>query len=151
MTEPNKEQLLMRLLSGVDLFSDFNRLELIGLLSLVQKASFDQDELVFREGERGESLFVLLSGRLEVFRYGSFGDERRIAQLEPGSVVGEMALAESSERSASVRALLPSTALGLAQSSLKRRPELALKIYKNLARLLAQRLRQTNDELLSRY
>src|SRR3569833_1568741 len=141
MATASIDQLLLRLLESVALFGDFDRRELVTLLAMVHKAEFPARGMVFNEGESGEALYVLVSGELEVFRLGARGRERRLALIEAGGIVGELALVESTPQSTSVRASSPCLALRLARSSLHAEPALAAKLYRNLARVLAQRVR----------
>ena len=67
---------------------------------------------LFREGEVGERLYVLRTGRLEVLREVG-GDEIPIRNLSPGAVLGELAVLTDAPRSASVRARRDSGLLGL--------------------------------------
>lgn len=60
---------------------------------------------IMRQGEPGETCFLLQRGRVEVVRRGDDGVERRLATLGPGPLIGETALITASSRSATVRAL----------------------------------------------
>ncbi|MBI2382962.1 MAG: cyclic nucleotide-binding domain-containing protein [Gammaproteobacteria bacterium] len=146
---PNLDELLLRLLGGVRLFEGLGRNDLASLLVLAQKAQFDEGQGVFNEGDRGEWMFVLISGRLEVFKAGADGNPVSLAYIEPGDVVGEMSLLMNSARAASVRATAPSVALSFFKNSLDQRPALAAQVYANMARLLARRLARTNQELVT--
>lgn len=59
-----------------------------------------QGELLFREGDTGRCMFVLLSGHATITRH-----ERELERIGPGDIVGEIALLESSLRLATVRTL----------------------------------------------
>ncbi len=73
------------------------------------QAHYEPGETVFDEGDTGDSLFMILSGRVEVRkRFG--GEQQVVGVLEPGEYFGEMALLGRRPRSASARAL---TALDL--------------------------------------
>lgn len=64
--------------------------------------SFKAGELILREGDMSSDLFLLLSGSAEVVKsYGS-GDQKRIARLEGGQIIGEMSYSDSMPRSATV-------------------------------------------------
>ena len=63
-------------------------------------------EVLFRQGTRGESFFIVVTGEVEVFQEEG-GRERHIAVLGPGAFVGEMALLTGQPRVASVRARTP--------------------------------------------
>jgi NADH dehydrogenase len=69
---------------------------------------FDTGEAVVREGDVGDKLYVIKSGRVEVMRPDPDGEERRVAELGPGDYFGEIALMDTGgRRNATVRALTP--------------------------------------------
>ena len=107
----------------------------------------------FREGEAGEHLFVLESGRVGVLREGGRG-VITLRELGPGDCFGEMALIDFAPRSASVQALEPSRAVALPIARLHRLYEQDLEqfalLQMNLARELSRRLRVTMDRLTER-
>jgi NADH:ubiquinone reductase (H+-translocating) len=70
------------------------------------QAHYEPGETVFSEGDTGDSLFMILSGRVEVLkRFG--GEPIVVGMLEPGEYFGEMALLGRRPRSATTRALTP--------------------------------------------
>lgn len=61
-------------------------------------------EALLREGERGQTVYLILNGRAEVFKQNLEGEEVKLAELEEGEVIGEMALVTASPRVATVLA-----------------------------------------------
>lgn len=104
---------------------------------------FAPGEPLCREGEPGESLFVIRQGLARVVTQGASGTAGTIARLRPGDVVGEMALVTGEPRSATVTALVPTDALEL------RREDFALLLARypvilaNLNAILSRRLART--------
>ena len=70
---------------------------------------YQKDETVFAEGDPGGSLFVIETGRVQVFKTSEGGHQVLLGQLGPGDIVGEMAMLDGSPRSASVVAAGPTT------------------------------------------
>src|SRR5262249_39158674 len=66
---------------------------------------FEAGEVVFREGDRGDWLYVILDGEVEVLKSIPEGGETRLTQLGPGECFGEIALVSDRPRSATVRSL----------------------------------------------
>ncbi len=100
----------------------------------------------FCQGDRGETMYVLRSGRVEVHR--TLGERVEvIGRLGPGDCFGEMALIDLYPRSAGVRAAEDCLALGIGNALLYQLyaadPESFTLIMMNLARELSRRLRQT--------
>lgn len=141
----------------LDVFSKaeiFTGIPLNGLAQLAETGilrKFAAREVLMRQGDVSETMYVILSGRVEVTR--SHPMLRRpllLAKLGPGDVVGEMGLLDHEPRSATVTALEPTEAmelddLALAQTIL-RYPEVSVELLK----ILSKRLRST-DELATEF
>jgi ATP-binding cassette subfamily B protein len=104
-----------RLLARVPIFQRLGRAELATLAHLVTTERFAPGEVIVREGDRGDRLYILTDGRVEVFADGAAGRPQRLAELRNGDWFGEVALLRNTPRMASVRALAPTSALVLAQ------------------------------------
>lgn len=142
------EGLLIRLLSQVNLFAGFQRSDLMEILHVAEKSIFLEGEYVFYEGDLGESLYILISGTVQVTKGQANRHAVEIARLSPGDSFGEMALVEKKPRSASIRALTKCTVLKLNGQHLTHLPNVATKLNFNIAKLLATRLRDSNEVIL---
>jgi CRP-like cAMP-binding protein len=140
--EPGIRQLLLRLrvLRGLE------ETELVEMLKLAAIESYQDGDFIFREGDDGAHMYVMLGGQAVVTR-GAAGVQRILKQVGPGDCLGEMGLVESLPRSASVRASGACKLLRLDGSALEALPTAGAKIYRNIATLLARRLRQVNDSV----
>jgi len=103
-------------------------------------------QILFRRGDAGDGCYWLETGTLKVMVASSSGEERILAVLGPGSIVGEFAVLDSLPRSATVVAMRPSRLLFLSradfQESLNQNPS----IYQFLVSVMVQRLRQADEE-----
>ena len=79
---------------------------------------FPEGTRVVTEGEAGNEMYMVCTGRVEVYRDGPDGVRTALAVYEPGQFFGEMALLSGAPRNASVRALTPVLALKLLKSEL---------------------------------
>lgn len=140
--DPKIVQLLLRL----DLFRGMTDAELELLLSLAMLAEYDAGEYMIREGEQDRHLFVLLSGQACIYKR-SVAVQKAIKDLSPGECFGEMSLIDCRSRSASVRAVTFCKVLRMDGEKITVLPEIALKLYRNIAVMLSQRLRHANDLL----
>jgi CRP-like cAMP-binding protein len=112
---------------------------------MLHERAYLAGEVIFDEGDQGNALYIIRSGRVLICRQGR--PENAIAELGPGSFFGELALLESAPRNAQARALEPcrlavffgSDFLSLLDTEAK----LSNKILYRFARLLGQRLRDT--------
>jgi len=110
--------------------------------------SFKPQEAIFQKGDPGEALYIVLSGKVRIYRESLEGRSKLLAYVHPSEVFGEMSLIEERPRSASAIAETPTEVLVLFRDTyfnlLRRFPRLG----HNLARIIASRLREVNDEVL---
>lgn len=130
------------------LFHGMAQAELNDLVGLSEMVVFDAGTEVFLEGDAGDTMYVVISGKFAVTRLDALGNEVRLATVGDGEAFGEIALLEHVRRTAAVRALIPSVALRFGRQALEHQPGLTMKLYQNMALMLARRLRLTTDELL---
>ena len=108
---------------------------------------YDDGEIICRQGERGECMYVVQSGRAQVLREETSG-ETPIGELAAGDIFGEMAIFDKQPRSATVRAQGTARVLTLDRRAFLRRvhedPSLAFEILKKMS----QRIRTLDDEVL---
>jgi CRP/FNR family transcriptional regulator, cyclic AMP receptor protein len=102
-------------------------------------------DTIFREGDHGRELFVLLGGEMEILKQSKKEHDSRVAMLGPGDWFGEMSILDVMPRSATVRALAPSRALKLSAGDLDGLYRRDIKAYAiivlNIAREMSRRLR----------
>lgn len=99
--------------------------------------TFPKDTMIIREGEHGDTMFVILSGRVKVFSSSREGKEVILDMHGPGETIGEMALDEGL-RSASVVTLEPTTCSLISRDMMRRyvtaNPDFALQLIAKLIR-----------------
>jgi len=84
-------------LRQLPLFSSLTKKEVAAVAKAADEVRFTAGHQLLTEGETGSEAFVLLEGTVTVKRKG-----RKLATLGPGEIIGELALLEHSERTASV-------------------------------------------------
>ncbi len=133
-------------LARMALFSRLSERELLRVLQVAEIRDFARGEHVMREGERGDELFVVLTGKVAVVR-----GEAVLTHLGPGEHVGEMALIRAVPRSADVIADVDSELVAIKRADffeiLRREHEIAIKFLWQFLGVLADRLDQTSREL----
>ena len=139
-----RQEEIIHLLRKTAIFADLSESELVGLLHLLHERSFTQGEMIFKEGEPGLGLYVILKGEVEVKKATADG-KSRIARLGHGEVFGEVSFLDGGNRSATVIATVKTTLIGFYRTELfhllDRRPALASKILLALARQIGIRMR----------
>lgn len=109
-----------------------------------QEVRLEPEELLFPEGAAGDSMFIIVSGQLQVWR-----GKTLIATRGPGEYLGEMSLIESKPRSATVKAQTHSTVLEISRVVFHSHLEIEPEILKDMLKTLSQRTRE-EVELISR-
>jgi hypothetical protein len=109
-------------------------------------------EYAIREGEHGDSMFIVIQGELSVFgRNAENGEEIYYTHLGPGDVFGEVCLVEPGPRTANVRAEEDAKVIEIDWDGLKRirriYPWLSSKLFLNLSRIIGKRLADA-DQLI---
>src|SRR5438477_6065957 len=86
------------------LFEMLSTPELEYVAELSRPRRLTAGQILFEEGERGDSLYVIVGGEMEVRRRDATGEQKVIAVLSPPEFFGEMSLIDKDYRSASLRA-----------------------------------------------
>jgi CRP/FNR family cyclic AMP-dependent transcriptional regulator len=118
------------------------------LLSVARRRTFARNEVVFHQGDPAESMHLIWSGRFAVRIKTAIGDATTVAILGQGDTFGELGLIdEARERSATVVALERAETRAIARGDLERLRREQPQVNELLLRLLAARIRRTNDLL----
>ncbi len=117
------------------------------LLSGMSTVRMERGDVLFREGDPGDTLYVIGEGKVKLGRTSPDGRENLIAILGPGEMFGELSLFDPGPRTMTATAVAEVQLMGLGNESLtgllSGRPE----VSKALLAALAQRLRRTNEHL----
>jgi len=121
------------------------------LEKLLEPVTFEEGEIIMRAGDPPGGFYFLLCGKASAWITTDSGYPQRIATFSSGMNFGEMAMLDSSPRSAEVRADGKIEALELSIATFQHldehSPELRLVLLTNLSRILARRLREANAEI----
>ena len=140
------------ILQAMPVFGGLQQPAISHIIEHARSISLAAGSYFFREGDQATSLFVLDEGRVGIYKNWR-GTETLLHEMVSGDCFGEMAIMDMMPRSASVRALEPSTAIEISTENLREiyelDPDQYTLIQMNLGREVSRRLRQ-NDELLFR-
>ena len=141
------------LLRQVALFATLDDAELAKIAETCREVSYHPGQTIFKEGEPGNRLFLILEGDVRISRDIPGSGEEALAILKPGACFGEMAVFDRSERSTDAISNGGCRLLTISRADLEivldLDPELAGKVLRAMVRLLSVRLRATNDNLRS--
>ena len=117
------------------------------LVSSLVYADYSRGETVFAEGEEGDTLYIVLTGKVKIGRRATDGRENMLSVMGPSDMFGELSLFDPGPRNATAVALTDATLLGVGHPDLEPwltgRPEVAA----SLLAALARRLRRTNEAM----
>lgn len=101
---------------------------------------FETGEFIFREAEPGDTMFIVLSGQVEILKRTTRGANRQLALLNQGDIFGEMSLLDTLPRSASAVAKERTEVLAIQEDGfeklLARNPQFGIKLMKSLSKKL---------------
>lgn len=107
-------------------------------------------EFIVCQGEHGNAMYVVQSGRVEVVQSGPDGREQHLAFLQAGDFFGEMAVFEKEVRSATVRAAGDARVLKVDKKTLLRRIREDPLLAVNLLKTMSHRIRKLDAEVAQR-
>jgi NTE family protein len=137
--EPSRLLLALR---RSNLFASLPEDVLAALEAQLTQFTLMSGELLFREGDPSDSLYIVISGRLRVVSHAANDQAQRVvAELGHGEIVGEMGLVCDEPRSASVVAIRDTNLAKLTKAGLNRLTSCVQPIYSTIIRQLAYRLR----------
>jgi CRP-like cAMP-binding protein len=136
----------LKLLSTVKLFEGFGPADLNAFLNRSTHVKFKRNERIFAEGEPGRQMHVILTGKVEISRNAG-SRPQNLMRLGSGESFGEMSLVMPAGvgRTANVTAAEQTATLSIDHERLAGIPDVAAKVYANIARILATRLKLATD------
>ena len=150
-------------LSKIEIFSDLSptasedKRILEELASLLSEKKFKKGEMIIREGDMGDTLYILASGSVQVLR-NTLGDEKYAVvnlKAEQNVFFGEVALIDSDRRSASVMALEDCKTWILTgndyEKICEKEPRFGYLVTFRIAKRIASTLRNTNNDIITLY
>jgi len=137
----------IRALRQTNLFSDLSQDSLIALCSILKMNHFPRGHRIFSEGSRGEDMFIVLSGKVNISRdWGVLNREMSIV-LSENDFFGEMSILDDNPRSANATMTEEGILLSIGRSEFRElishSPDFTIHIMSTLSR----RLRKANDDL----
>lgn len=125
-------------LKSIKLFREIPGEDLARVAQITEEIEFEPKETVMTEGEIGDSMYLIVDGRVEIIR-----ENRKVAELGERECVGEMAILDSEPRSATVCAIGPVRALKIEREDLYELMSEKVQITHGIIKVLTRRLRQT--------
>jgi hypothetical protein len=145
-----KADLSTRSLDSIPLFSGIPAEELVSVLTAVRPERVNAGQVVVREGEPGDTLYLIVQGTLRVSTKGQDGEDVALAALGAGDFFGEVALLTGRPRTATVSALTETELLALDRATVDRLRARHPKIEASLTEFHSRRAERTVEALVER-
>lgn len=146
-------------LKETELFRDLDQAQIKKVLGICRRVTFAEAEVVAREGEEGDTMYIILEGTVEVAKsliMSGLNEDTEKSKVftkldaEDHAVFGEIALLERSKRTATIRTITKCTFYEIKRDDFlgltKADPALGYPIFVNLARIVSARLRKADEE-----
>lgn len=132
---------MTNMISNIPLFQGLPQKQLAALSHIIVDRKYENGEIIFSEGDDATGFFVLLSGRLKIFKLSPDGKEQILHFVDPGDPFAEVAMFAGSHYPAHAEALKESQAIYFPRAAfeklIRRDPDLAM----NMLAILSQRLK----------
>lgn len=116
----------------------------------IEVVQLAENDVVFREGDPGEALYLVGTGSIKISKIGRGGQQETLGFIGPGSFFGEMALLDKQPRSAMATAVEPTLLGSMREEAFKRILEIApTRLHMNFLHSVTERLRNVNSHFIT--
>jgi CRP/FNR family transcriptional regulator, cyclic AMP receptor protein len=144
---PLARSAVSEVLVNAGLFRGIDRDAVATLTRELKPVTFRRGHTVFVEGESGDELYIIVTGKVKIGRRSRDGRENLLAILGPSDVFGELSVFDAGPRTSTVTAVTAVSAVTMDRDALRAWMAAHPEIGEQLLRVLARRLRDTSDNL----
>jgi serine/threonine-protein kinase len=143
----DKVGLIQLLKKNYSFFSEFTDDELKQIFKISNKKVYEKGEVIFKEDTVGSSMYIIIGGNINIVK--TMDNERVcLNKLKEGDCFGEMAIIDSSPRSATAEAASRCVLMAISEVILRNsEPKLCLKLFRNLMSILSEKLRKSDHKV----
>lgn len=142
-----------KFLQEIELFADLTPQERMLLIDNLEVKHFGKDEYLFKQNTPRLRMYLVYSGKIELFMKTALGNEKRLNLFGPHTFIGEGALLEDYPHSTSARAFEDSIVLTIEREAFEelmdRNSHLIMKILSRISRVISRRMRQTTNQVVN--
>ncbi|MCD6201917.1 MAG: aspartate ammonia-lyase [Bacteroidales bacterium] len=143
----NKQE-IRKFIRTIELFRGLNDKELTIIADELTTRKYKEGEYLFRENAPRENIFIIYSGEVELFKFLTNGQEKKLVFFQSGDFLGEGSLAGDSVHSTSARAIEDSEVLILGRDYFFEHGKTAIKIFSNIIRVISRRMKYSNARIM---
>jgi len=133
----------LALLKEIPLFVGLGEKHLSAMVQDLRSRDYKKDELLFRQGDESREIYIILKGKVRIYKISPAGNETSIDIFSTHDVLGEFAALDNEPRSAAAKAVTPVTVLAMSQEHFVHHLNTVSGLALNLTRLLSGKLRWT--------
>ncbi len=137
-------------LMTIPLFREMSGPELDFLTEIIHEKAMEVGSAVFIENMPGESLYIVKTGKVQISKMISEGEEKPLVEMGPNEFFGEMAILDGAPRSATARVLEAGTFMTIHKADFEsfcdHHPRVGLKLMRNIVQMFSRRIRENNQE-----
>jgi CRP/FNR family transcriptional regulator, cyclic AMP receptor protein len=139
--------LIIALLARTDLFGSLTEADRGAVAAQMREATYAPGQLIFGRGDAGDSLYLVVEGRVRLSVLSAEGRVLSFGHASRGDIFGEIAALDGQARTADATALTRATIMVLGRSSLKRLMETRPQLAQAAVDLLCRKLRRTSEQI----
>lgn len=156
LSQSRMKEAITEFLTTFSFFDSLDERDLALISQHLHLLEIEPGKVVFKEGDKGDCVYFVLDGELDVFKEASSGsrvgvDRVKITTLTKGKSIGEMSVIDRTPRSATVKARTKATLVGMGLEGFdficEEHPRVGIKILKGISRLLSMNMRKTSSRL----
>lgn len=143
---------VLKLLANTPVFHDLSSKEIKQIRKILHIKTYPKDEIIFRKSDPGLGMHIILKGAVDITVKKDNKEVVTLAELGEKNFFGEVALLDESLRSANAISRDETTLIEIYRADfldmIHTKPKTGVKMLYSLSRMITQRLRRTNDELV---
>jgi len=136
-------------ISNIELFKGLSKEEIRVIAEESLEQTLVKGDLLFRENNPRHDIFLIVDGKVELYKTTAFGEEQRITFFGRYDFLGEGSLMEDSPHSTSARAVDDTLILKINKDLFKSSGSIALVILSNITKVVSRRMRHANAKAIN--
>jgi len=143
ISDPLTDKNLEAFLAAIEIFADVSASDRLALAKDFRPRSYKKTELIFQQGDLDQTVYIVMEGKVRIYKVSLTGNETSINISSRGAVIGEFAPIDHEPRSATAKALEPCLLLSMTGEVFMRHMRATPGLALGMSRMLVTKLRLT--------